>query len=171
MHSEMVRRTGSAECRTAMGRLSFSMTTSAPARTRVRSVANSFAASNSEIWITFLSIKSLYTPPQVRCGPALKSTHSGMTCSTASRRSNAAPLRRYPVLGGNRQQQTKFSRSLPRHLRQARVVIVRVIHRSAIRIRLLQQAIQLVVSVGSDLAVLIGNRRAPLGWPAPRGRA
>src|SRR5216684_3596807 len=57
MHSEMVRRTGSAAWRTATGRAPFSMMTSAPARTRAISAAKSLAASASEMWITSLAMK------------------------------------------------------------------------------------------------------------------
>src|SRR5215472_9097963 len=66
MHSEMLRRTGSAAWSTATGRASFSITTSAPARTWARSVATLVvAASFSEMWITCLAMTRLYTatPP------------------------------------------------------------------------------------------------------------
>lgn len=62
MHSEMVRRSGSAACRTATGRVSSSMTISASARTRARSVATLVAAASaSEIRITRLTITQVYT--------------------------------------------------------------------------------------------------------------
>lgn len=49
MHSEIVRRTGSAACNTTTGRASCSITISAPLRTRSRRAGKSFAASAPEM--------------------------------------------------------------------------------------------------------------------------
>lgn len=62
MHSDIVRRAGSAGRRIATGRFPFSMTISIPARTRSKIDAKSLAASASETWTTLFRITELYIP-------------------------------------------------------------------------------------------------------------
>src|SRR5215469_11171168 len=67
MHSEIVRRTGSAACRTATGFSPSWITTSAPERTCFSNVATLVpAASFSERWITCFAISQLYTLEQAQ---------------------------------------------------------------------------------------------------------